>query len=385
MTLNGIDVMVRDGWAPLKGKRIALVCNQASIAKDGRHLLDLAMRASETLGFEVVCAMGPQHGIWGHTQDNMIEWEGYVDPRTGLRFYSLYGETREPMDHWLEGVDEIVIDIVDVGSRFYTFIWSLANCMKVCERLGIRLRVLDRVNPISGTRIEGTVNDPNFLSFVGLHPLPMRHGMTAGEIARHVRATVYPNADLAVTEVEGWDRNAYFDETDLMWAQPSPNMPTVDTAVVYPGACLIEGTQLSEGRGTTRPFEWVGAPYVDGWALAKALNAEGLGGVTFRPVPYQPTFQKFKDEYCGGVFVHVTDRDAFEPVLTYVALIREIMKRWPTDFKWLDPPYEYELVKMPFDILAGNQWLRASIESYEPLERIRERMRNESVAFNRQG
>jgi uncharacterized protein YbbC (DUF1343 family) len=379
--LQGLDVLLRGGVRPLRGKRVGLVCNQASLAKTGEHALDALLAASREGGFEVVSAFGPQHGIWGHTQDNMIEWEGYRDPRTGLPFYSLYGEHREPTPKMLEGIEALVYDVPEVGARYYTFIWTLSLCMKACEPLGIPILLLDRVNPIGGAQVEGTVLEQEYDSFVGLYPLPMRTGMTLGEIGRYLQKQFFPKAVLEVVRIEGWERARYFDETDLLWAMPSPNMPAVETAVVYPGMCMIEGTRVSEGRGTTRPFETIGAPYVDGWKLAERLNACGLQGAYFRPVQFEPTFQKHAQKACEGCFVHVRDRQAYEPVLATVAILQEIVREWGDAFEWLPPPYEYETEKMPFDILAGNGWLRPAILNLEPLDRIRQRMRFECEAF----
>lgn len=379
--LQGLDVLLRDAAKPLQGKRIGVVCNQASIAKDGTHILDALIKLAPTAKFEIRAAFGPQHGIWGHTQDNMIEWEGYKDPRTGLQFYSLYGEHREPTRKMLEGIDLLLFDVPEVGARYYTFIWTLALCMKACEPLGIPVVVLDRINPIGGEKVEGTVLEPKFTSFVGLHPLPLRTGMTMGEIGRYLRSRFFPKTIIDVVQIEGWKRKQYFDETDLLWAMPSPNMPAVETALVYPGMCMIEGTRVSEGRGTTRPFETFGAPYIDGWKLSERLNALTLDGVYFRPVQFEPTFQKHAKVACEGCFIHVLDRQAFEPVLTTVAIVQEIVRKWGDKFEWLPPPYEYETVKMPIDILAGNDWLRPSIQNLVPLQDIRERMNAECESF----
>ena len=379
--LQGLDVLLRDSCRPIRGKKIGLVCNQASITKKGIHVLDALLDQRKEAKFEIVAAFGPQHGIWGHTQDNMIEWEGYKDPRTGLQFYSLYGEHREPTPKMLEGVEALVYDLPEVGARYYTFIWTLALCMRACEPLGIPVLVLDRVNPIGGAQVEGPVLDPEFASFVGLYPLPTRTGMTLGEIARYLQKAHFPKVTLEIAKIEGWSRKSYFDETDLLWAMPSPNMPSVETAVVYPGMCMIEGTRVSEGRGTTRPFETFGAPYIDGWQLADRLNSMKLPGVFFRPLQFEPTFQKHAKTSCEGCFIHVLDRAGFEPVLATVALLQEIVRSWGDKFEWLPPPYEYEAKKMPIDILAGNDWLRPAIMNLEPLQRIRERMKSEADAF----
>lgn len=376
MTATGLDVCIANRFADLKRQRVGLVCNPASIARDYRHVLDHMIAA----GVRPECVFGPQHGIWGHTQDNMVEWEGYTDPRTGLRFHSLYGEHREPTDAMLEGVERLVFDVPDVGARYYTFIWTLALCMKACAAQGIPVTVLDRPNPIGDQR-EGPVLQPGFESFVGLHPLPARHGMTVGEVARYFQSHFYPRCDLSVVEMQGWDRTMYQDETDLPWAMPSPNMPTVDTAVVYPGQCLLEGTNLSEGRGTTRPFEVFGAPWVDGYRLTERLDRFGLPGVVFRPYQFQPTFQKYAGEVCQGAFIHVLDRRAFRPVLTTIAILLAVRELWLDRFTWRQPPYEYEVVKLPIDILAGNAWLRESIDALRPLDEIKVEMDSELDGF----
>jgi uncharacterized protein YbbC (DUF1343 family) len=377
MPATGLDVCIADGFAALGGQAIALVCNQASIASDYVHVLDHLIRANQ----QIVSVFGPQHGVWGHTQDNMVEWAGYRDPRTGLLFHSLYGEHREPTDSMLSGVERLVFDVPDVGARYYTFVWTLANCMKTCARLRIPVTVLDRPNPIGGTQVEGPVLQPGFESFVGMHPLPARHGMTVGEIARYLQASFYPKCELEVVPIQGWSRDAYQDETDLPWAMPSPNMPTVDTAVVYPGQCLLEGTNLSEGRGTTRPFEVFGAPWIDAWALTERLGRFKLPGVRFRPYQFQPTFQKFSGEVCQGAFIHVLDRREFKPVLTTVAVLQAVHELYQSQSRWKEPPYEYETVKRPIDVLAGNDWLRPAVEGLAPLAEIEERMRVEADAF----
>lgn len=360
--LTGLDVCVREGFARFAGKSIAVVCHQASIARDCRHLLDHMLPFHEAGALKNAACFGPQHGIWGHTQDNMIEWEGYTDPKTGLPFCSLYGEHRKPSAAMLAGVDELIFDVQDVGARYYTFIWTLAHCMEACAELGIPVTIFDRPNPIGGDRVEGPGHDMAFKSFVGLYSLPVRHGMTVGEIGLYLRDKYIPGCEVNVVAMEGWQRAMRFRHTGLHWGMPSPNMPGEATALVYPGQCLVEGTKLSEGRGTTRPFEFFGAPFIDAWELCDAVNGLGLEGVLLRPVHFEPTFQKWKGEICGGGFIHVLDEDAFEPVLTTMAILGEVRRLYGEKFEWQDGPYEYEYEKLAIDILAGGTGVREMVD-----------------------
>ncbi len=363
---TGLDVIQQTGFAGLKGARVGLLCHQASIDSRFQHLIDVFLKAQEQGILSVTAVFGPQHGLWGHTQDNMIEWQSFTDPRTGLPVYSLYGETRKPLPEMLRDIDVMIIDMQDVGARYYTFIWTMALTMEACKEQGIKVWVLDRPNPI-GRVVEGPLPDENYLSFVGLKPIVPRHGMTIGEIASWLQTSYYPELELQVVRMQHWTPEMYFDETGLPWALPSPNMPTLETAVVYPGMCLLEGTNLSEGRGTTRPFEIFGAPWMDGWHIAEMLNSYGLPGVYFRPIEFQPTFQKYGGEVCQGCFIHVTDRKAFKPFLTGVAVIREAIQCYPDKFRWKEPPYEYEYHKLPIDILLGSKTLRQRIEQLQSL------------------
>jgi uncharacterized protein YbbC (DUF1343 family) len=402
-TATGLDLLSLEGFERLHGKSIGLLCNQASVDNGFRHVVDLLLPLHRDGKLKVQAVFGPQHGLFGHTQDNMIEWEGRIDQRTGLTVHSLYGEHRKPTPEMLQGIDLFVVDIPDVGSRYYTFVWTMAHCMEACAEAGIPVLVLDRPNPIDGLQVEGTVLEPEFSSFVGLYPVPTRHGMTPAEIAMYVKAQHVPGCDLSTVMMQGWSRSDYFDDTDAPWSMPSPNMPTVDTAVVYPGGCLLEATNLSEGRGTTRPFETFGAPFLDGWKLAESLNELGLAGVRFRGLQFEPTFNKHAGAICGGCFVHILDRHAFEPVLAYVAILQEVVRQTgvhdsaslPKDevfraasaettlpgFAWRQPPYEYEHERMPIDILAGNAWLKGAIEGLAPLNEIRQRFLRECAEF----
>ena len=358
-----------------------MVCHQASIASDLHHILDHLLLGHQQGRFSIGSVFGPQHGIWGHTQDNMIEWEGYRDPRTGLMYHSLYGEHRKPTPMMFRDLDLIVVDLQDVGSRYYTFIWTTFLTMEAAHELGLPVLVLDRPNPIGGMAVEGSGIEADLQSFVGWRSLPHRHGMTIGEAAQLFRAREFPHLDLQVIEMEGWTRRMHWPETGLHWALPSPNMPTYDTALVYPGGCLLEGTQASEGRGTTRPFEIFGAPYVNGSEFCASLNEAGLPGAHFRPVQFQPTFQKHFGEVCEGAFLHVTERDAFRPVLTGIAILQAFLRYHPNEFRWQVPPYEYVYDKDPIDILLGARWLREAVENQTPLAQIEERFRAEEAHF----
>jgi uncharacterized protein YbbC (DUF1343 family) len=380
-TATGLDVLVKENFERLHGKTIGLVCNQASVDHNYRHAIELFLPLHRAGTLRLAALFGPQHGLFGHTQDNMVEWESGDNPRQEVPVHSLYGQHREPTKEMLEGIDTLVIDLQEVGSRYYTFNWTTALCLKACAEFGVEVMVLDRPNPIGGTHVEGTVLTTPYASFVGLHPLPTRHGMTLGEIASYLRGTFYQTTQLQVVKMEGWIRDQYADETDTPWTLPSPNMPTVSTAVVYPGGCLLEATDVSEGRGTTRPFELVGSPYLDGRKFCNVMNGFNLPGVRFQPMQFEPMFSKHAKTSCEGAYVHVLDRIVFEPVLTYVAILQTAKRQSGAGFSWNSPPYEYEYEKLPIDILAGNLWLRQAIDEMAPLSSIRERFREECDKF----
>jgi len=344
----------------LKGARIGVVCNHASVDRGFVHVLD---RVAATSGVTLAAIFGPQHGFRSDVQDNMVETPHVDDPGRRVPIYSLYSETREPTAAMLEGIDALVIDLQDIGARIYTYIYTMANCLRAGAKHGVPIIVCDRPNPIGGIDVEGASLVPGFESFVGQFPIPMRHGMTIGELARLFNEHFGIGATLEVIRMEGWQREMYADATELPWVMPSPNMPTLDTAIVYPGTVLFEGIMLSEGRGTTRPFELVGAPWIEAERFAREMNALHLPGAVFRPAVFEPTFQKHAKQACGGCQIHVTDRAAFKPVLTGVALIALFNETNPSKFAWRQPPYEYEHDKMPIDILAGSAKLRQEIES----------------------
>ena len=372
----GTDVLLSS--ARLRGTRIGIVCNHASVDQGFEHIIDrLAAADGVTLG----AMFGPQHGFRSDVQDNMIETPHRDDPGRRVPVYSLYSETREPTADMLRGLDALVVDLQDIGARIYTYIYTMANCLRAGAKHGVPVIVCDRPNPINGVDVEGAALVRGNESFVGQFPIPMRHGMTIGELARLFNEHFALGASLEVVKMEGWRREMFADDTGLPWVMPSPNMPTLDTAIVYPGTVLFEGTLLSEGRGTTRPFELVGAPGIDAERFAQQLNAAQLPGVYFRPAVFEPTFQKHARQACAGCQIHVTDRRAFKPVLVGAALIGAFHRAAPSQPLWRQPPYEYEHDKLPIDILAGSPRFREQIEAGEPAARMAESWRADEDAF----
>ncbi|MEJ2110851.1 MAG: DUF1343 domain-containing protein [Acidobacteriota bacterium] len=376
----GIQVLIENRLNLLTGKNVGAVVHPASVLPDYVHSSDAL---SGIGGFHLVSLFGPQHGARGEKQANMIESDSYRDQDLDIPVHSLYGTTRIPSERMLHDVDILLFDLQDVGTRVYTFIHTMTYCMEACARYGKKFIVLDRPNPITGVHVEGNLLQSGFRSFVGLRPIPMRHGMTVGELALMFNSEFDIHCDLTVIEMEGWQRNKWFDETGLPWVFPSPNLPTLDSAIVYPGTVLFEGTCVSEGRGTTHPFEIIGAPYIRGRKLAERLNGHGLPGVYFRPVFFQPTFHKWAGEVCGGVQIHITDREVYEPYLTGIVVLVEIYAMFPKLFEWLAPPYEYEYEKMPIEILCGCGEVPKMIESGVSPDAVRRYWSKDLEAFSR--
>jgi uncharacterized protein YbbC (DUF1343 family) len=364
-------VLARD-VAPLAGRRVGLLVNPTAVGPDLRHIVDL-LHAMD--GVDVRCLFGPEHGVRGDAQD-MVGVAEARDSVTGLPMYSLYGKDEaslRPRPEMLAGLDAVVFDIQDIGSRYYTYVWTLLHMMEACAKAGVEVIVLDRPNPLGGVDVEGGAIRPEYRSFVGRVSCPNRHGMTAGEIARMCNEVEGLSCKLTVVPMTGWQRDHDYDATALPWVLPSPNMPTLDTAYVYPGMCLIEGTELSEARGTTRPFELVGAPFVSyraARALVEALTREDLPGVRFRAVVFTPTYQKFAGRRCGGVQLHVVSRGAFRPYATGVAVIRAFRHMFPAEFRWRTREYEFVADKPAIDLLAGGPELRQGIDSGLPLDAL---------------
>lgn len=376
----GIEVLLDDKLASVRNTRIGLVCNQASVLPGLRHAADIFFEHPD---IDLTTLFGPQHGIRGDVQDNMIETDHAVDSHTGLWIYSLYSETREPTEKMLSDVDTIVFDLQDVGCRIYTFVYTMANCMRAAKKFGKRVIVCDRPNPINGVAVEGNVAETEFTSFVGQFEIPTRHGMTCGELALMFNEHFGIGCDLEVVPMDGWRREMWFEDTGLPWVMPSPNIPTVDTCVVFPATVHIEGTELSEGRGTTKPFELNGAPYIDPWAWVSALEKYNFPGVTFRQTFFQPTFQKHAKTTCGGIQLHVTDRNAFTPVTVGIAMIKTAYDLYKDHFEWKRDAYEYVFDKNPFDVVSGTDKIRIAIEEGEELDKIEASWQAELNAFRR--
>jgi uncharacterized protein YbbC (DUF1343 family) len=336
----------------LRGARIGALLHPASVSSKLEHASRILERFNGEL-FRLAAYFGAQHGFLGQTQDNMAEWKTYEHPRLHIPIYSLYGEHRQPTAEMLRNIDAVVIDLQDIGARYYTFIWTLYLCMRACEKHGVHVVVLDRPNPINGLTIEGPTLDSDYRSFVGMHPIHVRHGRTIAELALQFRNEAFLNCRLSILPVRNWKRAMWFDETGLPWVMPSPNMPTLETATVYPGMCLLEGTNISEGRGTTRPFEIFGAPFIEADRLCRELNNSKLPGVFFREAYFQPAFHKFAGQLCGGAQLHVVDRNNFRPFATGVEIVKRIRKLCGDQFQWKQPPYEYEWKRLPIEILIG--------------------------------
>lgn len=355
--LTGLDVVRRDGLRVPGQGRIGLLTNNAVVARDYQGAIEIV---GALPGTSLVRIFSPQHGFAGEKQDNMIESGDGVHPTKRIPLVSLYGRVREPEPAMLEGLDALVIDLPDVGTRVYTFLSTALLCLRAAARAGLPVIVFDRPNPLGGERVEGPVLDPRFASFVGLIPVPLRHGLTAGEYCRFGAATLGFDVELSVVSCEGWRREALFPETGLPWVMPSPNLPTFEGALVYPGMVMLEGTNLSEGRGTTRPFELFGAPWLEPSAFGASLRR--APGYLLREAAFQPTFHKFRGETCRGFMIHPLDAARLRPVALAVSLLAAVRRAHPDRFAWKEPPYEYETEKLPIDLIAGTDALRLALD-----------------------
>ncbi len=365
----GLSKLRDELLSELSNAKVAVLCNQASVDENLTNVVDILAGSRAKL----IKIFAPEHGFFGAAQDR-IAIKNSTHPKYGIPIISMYGDTADslmPKKEMLVGLDIVLIDLQDVGARYYTFVWSAALMMKQAAQAGVEIWVLDRPNPISGI-VEGPVQEDSYLSFVGLYPLPIRHGMTIGEILSYIAREYIPQAKLEVILLDGWKRDMWFDDTGLSWIPPSPNMPSLSTAIVYPGMCLLEGTNISEGRGTTRPFEIFGAPWIKSFELCEKLNELKLPGVKFLPWRFTPMFSKYAGQTCDGAMMFVTDRKVFRPVLTAIAIIKTIHELYPEKFKFINPPYEFETEKLPFDILCGTPEIRRMIEGGSKIDEIKD-------------
>lgn len=379
-TQTGLGRLTTEGSSQLNGRKVGLICNATSVDRQLRHAIDLMAAAKE---YTLVSLFAPEHGVRGDAQD-MASIADARDARTNLPIHTLYGTTTaslSPTPEQLAELDVVVFDVQDIGSRYYTFVWTMVLAMRACAKAGKAFVVLDRPNPIGGLQVEGGTIADGFDSFVGLVPCPNRHGMTAGEIAAWRHAVEKLDSELMVITMRGWERDMFYEHTGLPWVMPSPNMPTVDTALVYPGMCMVEGTELSEGRGTTRPFELAGAPHLDGGALADAMAAMELPGVLLRPCVFTPMFGKHANTACHGVQLHVNNPETFRPTRTGIAFLKACHDQAPAQFQWRTRAYEFVDTIPAIDLLAGNAALRAGIEAGASLDDLCARFPRDEGAF----
>ncbi|MHC1729628.1 MAG: exo-beta-N-acetylmuramidase NamZ domain-containing protein [Syntrophobacteraceae bacterium] len=361
--LLGCEALIQSPPSWFHSCRLGLLANQASVGSGLKNVKDMIRDA----GGRLSCIFSPQHGFYSEKQANMIESADSRDPDLEIPVVSLYSESREPSHEALQKIDTLLIDLQDIGTRVYTYTVTIGLCIEAAERTGTKIVILDRPNPINGMEIEGNLLDADFRSFVGRYRVPMRHGLTAGEFAGYVRAEGNIDCDLTVIPMQGWRRSSYFGDLGLHWVFPSPNMPTWETALLYPGMVLLEGTNISEGRGTTMPFQLFGAPFLNQRRILEHLEGSGLEGITFRPVTFEPAFDKHKSVPCFGFQMHITDGKRFRPYRTGLALLQAFCSVHPDRFRWLDPPYEYEWEKLPIDILIGSGPIRRRLEGGEDL------------------
>ncbi len=367
MLCSGLDNFLqpeKNSSGTVPDERFGYLSNQASTTRD---LVQGRLPLQQKLGGQLTALFSPQHGFFSEKQDNMVESAHSRDQITGLPVFSLYGEHRKPTAEMFSHLDTLLVDLVDVGTRVYTFIYTLAYCLEAAAEQGKRVVVLDRPNPIGGTQVEGNILRADCASFVGLYPIPMRHGMTIGELALMFNNEFGIGAELEVIEMTGWRRSMLAAETGMPWIAPSPNMPTAETALVYPGQVIWEGTRVSEGRGTTQPFAFVGAPYWQHQQIMDFLQATELPGCLLRPIAFEPTSGKYTQQRCFGFQIHVTDPTAFRPYRTSLALLQAAIRLYPDRFSYKPPPYEYEFKRLPLDLILGDSALRRRLEAGVPV------------------
>ncbi len=376
---TGLERLIESPPPWMDGRRLGLLCNPASVDRGFRHAR-LLINARFPRALRAL--FSPQHGFFAEKQDNMIESDDLLDPLLGIPVFSLYGRTRIPTPEMFADIDLLLVDLQDVGTRVYTFAASLSYCMETAAACGKTIVVLDRPNPVGGRAVEGNLLRPEWASFVGRHPIPMRHGLTLAELAQLFNSRFGIGCDLRVVAMSGWSRRMMFADTGLPWVAPSPNLPTPAAATLYPGQVLWEGTNVSEGRGTTQPFELFGAPYVCLPALEADLARTPIEGAVLRPAVFEPTAHKWQGRACHGFQIHVTDPQRFAPYRTSLRLVQALLRRHPQEFAWRPPPYEYEHERMPIDLIIGDGSVRGRLESQEPLESIEASWQQELAEYD---
>lgn len=382
MVTTGLESILESFPSKLKGKRVGILCHAPSITKEFSHITDIFASRKDC---RLSAIFGPQHGIHGQTQDNMIEWQSQRHPLLNIPLYSLYGDHRKPSSEMLDEIDTLVIDLQDIGARLYTYVWTVKLCIEACSERGIPVWLLDRPNPIGRINFDGPVLKEKYFTFVGGACIPLCHRMTMGEMALWIKEKYYPRCDLNIAWMKNWRRTSLFNETGLPWVLPSPNMPTIQTAIVYPGTVLIEALNLSEGRGTTIPFELFGAPFIDSNRLKKNLDNRKIDGCAFRTHSFIPTFHKFSGELCNGLQIHVTDTNLFKPVTTAIEVFDAIIETSPHNALSFNlPPYEYENNLMPFDILSGDSGMRETLSGRKSIRLEKEKWANEIHEFRKE-
>ena len=375
----GINNLISSRFSPLIDSRIGLCAN---ISSCDSHLRPTLTIFSQVKRIKLKVVFTPEHGLYEALQDQIKAYD-YYDKQKKIIIYSLYGQSPIPAADILKNIDILVIDLQDIGTRYYTFVWSAILIIEQMAELKKKIFILDRPNPLNGETVQGPVLEPKFISFVGLYPVPIRHGMTIGELCNLINKELKIGAEIEVIKMKGWSRQYYYPDTGLCWTYPSPNMPSFETAIVYPGMCLLEGTNVSEGRGTTKPFEIFGAPWIDPSTFVETINKKKLPGLNFRPTYFIPTFNKFKNKLCGGAQIYITSKKRFDPVSMGLEIIKTIKNLYPDKFKWRKPPYEFEKHKLPFDILIGNSWIREAIEKNKSITSIKKTWQRDLNKFKK--
>jgi uncharacterized protein YbbC (DUF1343 family) len=381
MTSLGIEQLIVSPPKWFSECRLGLLCNQASTDCRLRHSRDLL---NNYFPGQLTCLFSPQHGFFAEKQDNMIESKHTLDPETGLPMFSLYSYERRPSKEMFDHFDVLVIDLFDVGTRVYTFLYTMAYCLEAAAEYGKKVLVLDRPNPVGGDLVEGNITQQDCFSFVGLYPIPMRHGLTFAELALLINKHFNIGADLEIIPMQGWRRSMLFEDTGLPWVFPSPNMPSAVTALVYPGQVIWEGSNISEGRGTCLPFELFGAPFIEPTAiLRKAEKSADMPGCDLRPLIFEPTSNKWAGQTCKGFQIHITDPATFRPYRTSLALLQSVMLLSPDSFKYKEPPYEYEYERLPMDLILGDRKVRKAIEQGQNIMDLEKSWQNDLLDFEK--